>query len=102
MKDLTKYFADNFNLHTLKKNKNERHVKGNEKTLLKEGVFIIIISNEEKEETNELKTRIMTEIDPPKIQSQSNNVLMSPHVKNNYMPRTVYKVVFEHKLQLQS
>jgi hypothetical protein len=44
----------------------------------------------------------MTEIDHPKIQSQSNNVLMSPHVKNKYMPRTAYKVVFEHKLQLQS
>ncbi len=38
----------------------------------------------------------------PKIQSQNNNVLMSPHVKNIYMPRTIYKVVFEHKLQLQS
>jgi hypothetical protein len=31
MKDLMKYFADNFNLHTLKKNKNERQVKGNKK-----------------------------------------------------------------------
>jgi hypothetical protein len=101
MKDLM-YFADNFNLHTLKKNKNERRVEGNEKTLLKKGVFIIVISNKEEEETNELETLIVTKIDHPKIQSQNNNVLMSPHVKNIYMPRTVYNVVFEHKLQLQS
>jgi len=63
MKDLTEYFADNFNLHTLKKKKNERQVKGNEKTLLEEGVFIIVINNEEEEETNELETLIVIEID---------------------------------------
>jgi hypothetical protein len=62
IKDLTKYFANNFNLHTLKKNKNERHEKGNEKTLLEEGVFIIVISNKEEEETNELETLIVTKI----------------------------------------
>ncbi len=63
MKNLMKNFSDNFNLHTLKKNKNEREVKGNEKTLLKEGVFIIVINDEEEEETIELETLIMTEID---------------------------------------
>ncbi len=63
MKDLTEYFVDNFNLHTLKKKKNERQVKGNEKTLLEEGAFIIIINNEEEEETNGLETLIVIEID---------------------------------------
>jgi hypothetical protein len=63
MKDLTKYFVDNFNLHTLKKKKNERQVKGNEKTLLEEGAFIIVINNEEEEETNGLETLIVIEID---------------------------------------
>jgi hypothetical protein len=63
MKDLTEYFTDNFNLHALKKKKNERQVKGNEKTFLEEGVFIIVINNEEEEETNELETLIVIQID---------------------------------------
>ncbi len=68
---MTKYFVDNFNLHTLKKDKNERHVKGNEKTLLEEGVFIIVISNEEEEETNEIKTLIVTEINIQKFKART-------------------------------
>jgi hypothetical protein len=46
-------------------------VKGNEKTLLEEGVFIIVISNEEEEETNEIKTLIVTEINIQKFKART-------------------------------
>ncbi len=36
--------------------------ESNEKKLLKEGVFIIVINDEKEEETIELETLIMTEI----------------------------------------
>jgi hypothetical protein len=45
MKDVMEHFANNFNLHTLKMNKNIKHVEGNEKTLLEKGVLMIVVSN---------------------------------------------------------
>ncbi len=59
MKDVMEYFANNFNLHTLKMNKSIKHVEGNERTLLEKGVLIIVISDEEEEKTYELKTPIV-------------------------------------------
>ncbi len=59
MKDVMEHFVNNFNLHALKMNKNIKHVEGNEKTLLEKGVLMIVISNEEKEETYELETPIV-------------------------------------------
>ncbi len=59
-------------------------MKGNEKILLKEGVFIIVISNEEEEETNELETVIVIEFDIQKIKPKQQCLDVSPCKKYLY------------------
>lgn len=53
MKYFRKHVANNFYLHTLKKNKTKKYIECNGKMLLEEGVLIIVISDKEEEETNE-------------------------------------------------
>jgi uncharacterized protein (UPF0333 family) len=62
MKDLTKHFANNFNLWSLNENKSNKYINGKEKSKLTEDVEIFVLSNGEEEETINSESPIMTKV----------------------------------------
>ncbi len=61
MKDLTKHFADNFNLWSLQEYRSRKHINGKEKFKLANDVEIFILNNGEEKETIDNKSPIVIE-----------------------------------------
>jgi len=67
---LIEHFDNNFNLHIAKKNTRRKHIELNKKTLLQKDVEIIVLSNDNGKEDDDLGPFIIINLDIQEIQAR--------------------------------